>query len=92
MLKSKSKEQSEVNAATSLTTLGDAPAFFQNQMYAEAVANTQAMNQLRLAVVAKAVEAILNPSPGSEIDPAMLMALIDKLGENPSPEISGKTE
>ena len=42
------KEQSESVAATNLKTLGDAPAFYQNAGYAESLANTQAMNQLRM--------------------------------------------
>ena len=57
------KEQSESVAATNLKTLGDGPAWFQNAGYAEALANTQAMNQLRMTLLGKVSESIISTSP-----------------------------
>ena len=52
------KEQSESVSATNLKSLGDAPAFFQNQMYASAVARSQAMDQVLVALTGKVGEAV----------------------------------
>jgi hypothetical protein len=57
------KEQSESVAATNLKTLGDGPAFFQNQMYAQAVSASSSWNVLNQAVVGKIVESIIATSP-----------------------------
>ena len=78
------KEQSESVAATNLKTLGDAPAFFQNQMYAQAVTNAAGWNNLNQAVVSKASEMILNTSANSEgADVAALGMLIKALVNTP---------
>ena len=57
------KEQSESVAATNLKTLGDGPAFYQNQAYAESNANQQAMNQLRMTLLGKIAESIIATTP-----------------------------
>jgi hypothetical protein len=56
------KEQSESVAATNLKTLGDGPAFFQNQMYAQAVSSAAGWNTINQAVVTKAAETVLATS------------------------------
>ena len=57
------KEQSESVAATNLKTLGDAPAFYQNQMYAQAVANAAGWNTINQTLVGKICESIISTSP-----------------------------
>jgi len=85
------REQSESVAATNLKTLGDAPAFFQNQMYAQAVTAAAGWNNLNQAVVSKASEMILNTSANSEgADLASLGMLIKALVN--TPPISGQNE
>lgn len=71
------REMSESVAATNLKSLGDAPAFYNNLAFANAVAHQHAMNQIGQAGVAKAVEMILGTNPregGADI--AALMQLI----------------
>ena len=78
------KEQSESVAATNLKTLGDAPAFFQNQMYQQAVSAAAGWNTINQSVVSKASEMILNTSSNSEgADVAALGMLIKALVNTP---------
>lgn len=78
------REQSESVAATNLKTLGDAPAFFQNQMYAQAVQASAGWTSLNQSVVSKASEMILNTSANSEgADIAALGMLIKALVNTP---------
>lgn len=50
-------------AAVNTKSLGDAPAFYQNQAYANAGANQQAMNTLLMTLTGKVCEAIIATSP-----------------------------
>ena len=80
------REQSESVAATNLKTLGDGPAFFQNQSYAESLANTQAMNQLRMTLLGKVAESIIATSPAEGgADAASLGQLAKILQQTPPP-------
>jgi hypothetical protein len=79
------KEQSESVAATNLKTLGDGPAFYQNQMYAQAVQNAAGWNTINQAVVSKAAEMVMNTSANSEgNDVASLALLLKALRAQPS--------
>ena len=79
------REQSESVAATNLKTLGDAPAWFQNQMYAQAVSASAGWNTLNQAVVSKASEMVLNTSANSEgADVAALGMILKALRGLPS--------
>ncbi len=78
------KEQSESVAAANLKTLGDGPAFYMNQQYAESVAQTQAMNQIRIAIVGKVAEALITTQPGEGgVDVAGMQALSKMVGNIP---------
>ena len=78
------KEQSESVAATNLKSLGDAPAFYQNQMYAQAVQASAGWTSLNQAVVSKASEMVLNTQANSEgADIAALGMLIKALVNTP---------
>ena len=78
------KEQSESVAATNLKTLGDGPAFFTNAGYAESLANTQAMNQLRMTLLGKVSESIISVSPAEGgADVASLGMLAKMFGNVP---------
>ena len=57
------KEQSESVAATNLKVLADGPAFFQNQMYSQAVSNAAGMSAVYTALVGKVAESIIATSP-----------------------------
>lgn len=78
------REQSESVAATNLKTLGDAPAFYQNQMYNQAVQASAGWTSINQSVVSKASEMILNTSANSEgADIAALGMLIKALVNTP---------
>jgi hypothetical protein len=80
------KEQSESVAATNLKTLGDGPSFYQNMSFAESVANTQAMNQLRMTLLGKVAESIIAVSPSEGgVDVAALGALAKIVQGTPPP-------
>jgi hypothetical protein len=80
------REQSESVAATNLKTLGDGPAFYQNQSFAESLANTQAMNQLRMTLLGKVAESIIATSPAEGgADAASLGQLAKILQQTPPP-------
>jgi hypothetical protein len=79
------KEQSESVAATNLKTLGDGPAFFQNQMYAQAVSNSAGWNTINQAVVSKASEMLLNTTAAEGgADIAALGMILKALRAQPS--------
>lgn len=80
------KEQSESVAATNLKTLGDAPGWYQNQAYAESLANTQALNQLRMTLLGKVAESIIQVSPAEgAIDASVVGQLAKMLQQTPPP-------
>lgn len=80
------KEQSESVAATNLKTLGDGPAWYQNAGFAESLANTQAMNQLRMTLLGKVSESIISTSPAEGgADTAILGQLAKMLQMTPPP-------
>ena len=80
------KEQSESVAATNLKSLGDGPAFYQNQAFAESLANTQAMNQLRMTLLGKVAESIIATSPAEGgADAAAIGQLAKMLQMTPPP-------
>jgi hypothetical protein len=79
------KEQSESVAATNLKTLGDAPAWYQNQMYSQSVSAAAGWNTINQSVVSKASEMILNTSSNSEgADVAALGMILKALRGLPS--------
>ncbi len=57
------KEMAESVAASNLKTVGDGPAWYQNQAFAESLANTQAMNQLRMTLLGKIAESVIATTP-----------------------------
>lgn len=80
------REQSESVAATNLKVLGDGPAFYQNQGMSESLANTQAMNQLRMTLLGKVAESIIATSPAEGgADAASLGQLAKILQQTPPP-------
>ena len=84
------KEQSESVAATNLKTLGDAPAFFQNQMYNQAVQAAAGWTSINQAIVSRASEMVLNTTSNSEgADIAALGMLIKALVNTP-PQSTGE--
>ncbi len=85
------REQSESVAATNLKTLGDGPAWYQNQAYAEALANTQAMNQVRMSLVGKLGESILATSPHEAAGSVAMTGLLAKLMQTTPPVTSGQS-
>lgn len=79
------KEQSESVAATNLKTLGDGPAFYTNAGYAESLANTQAMNQLRMTLLGKVSESIIATSPTEGGTDVGALGMIAKMFGNTPP-------
>ncbi len=77
-------QQSEVVAATNMKVVGEAPAFFQAQMYNQAVQASAGWTTLNQAIVSKASELILNTTAKSEgADIATLGMLIKALVNTP---------
>ena len=54
------KEAVETVAVANVKTIAEAAAFYQAQTFAETHANNQALNALRLSIVAKATDAVFN--------------------------------
>ncbi len=79
------KEQSESVAATNLKTLGDGPAFYTNAGYAESLANTQAMNQLRMTLLGKVSESIISVSPAEGGTDVAALGMLAKMFGNVPP-------
>jgi len=80
------KEQSESVAATNLKALGDAPAFYQNQMYAQAVSHAASWNTIAQAIAGKVAESIIMVSPAEGgVDVAALGQLMKGLQMTPPP-------
>ena len=80
------REQSESVAATNLKVMADGPAFYQNQAMGESLANTQAMNQLRMTLLGKVAESIIATSPAEGgADAAALGQLAKILQQTPPP-------
>jgi hypothetical protein len=79
------REQSESVAATNLKTLGDGPAFYQNQAYAESLANTQAMNQLRMTLLGKISESVIATSPHEAAGGMAMAGVLAKIMQTTPP-------
>lgn len=84
------REQSESVAATNLKTLGDGPAFYQNMAYGEAIANTQAMNQLRMTLLGKIAESVIHTNAGEGASNAAQTALLAKMMQSTPPLTAGQ--
>ncbi|WP_396957163.1 hypothetical protein [Nitrosomonas sp.] len=94
------REMSESVAATNLKSLADAPAFYQNLAYSNAVQTQQAMSaimvnqiqamhQISNAAVGKIVESIIETSPSEGgVDVATLQQLLK--GANLTPPVTGQ--
>ena len=57
------KEQSESVAASNLKSLGDAPAFYNNQAYQISLDGLQGWRTINQAIVGKVAEAIISTAP-----------------------------
>ena len=57
------KEAAESVTFSNVKTVGEAAAFYQAQTFAETHAHNQAMNALRVGIIAKATDAVLNLQP-----------------------------
>ena len=79
------KEQSESVAATNLKVMGDGPAFYTNGGYAESLANTQAMNQLRMTLLGKVSESIIGTSPAEGGSDTAALGMLAKIMGNTPP-------
>jgi len=79
------REQSESVAATNLKTLGDGPSFYTNAGYAESLANTQAMNQLRMTLLGKVSESIIATSPAEGGSDTAALGMLAKMFGNLQP-------
>lgn len=82
------KEQSESVAATNLKTLGDGPAFFQNQAYQMANDGLAGWRTINQAIVGKVAEAIISTQPSEGgADVAALQQLMK--GAQTTPPVTG---
>ena len=86
------REQSESVAATNLKTLGDAPGWYQNQAYAESLANTQAMNQLRMTLLGKVAESIIKTNPGEALADVSSGGMLAKILQGTPPPTNIPTQ
>lgn len=79
------KEAAESVAFDNVKTIGGASSFYAAQMMNETLAQTQAMNQIRLAVVSKATDSILTTSAEEGVTPTALAEILSKIGGNTPP-------
>lgn len=84
------REQSESVAATNLKVLGDGPAFYQNQAMAESLANTQAMNQLRMTLAGKIAESVIHTNPSEGAGDTAMAGILAKLMQTTPPLTAGQ--
>ena len=73
------KEGAETAGFANVKTLGEAAAFYAAQSFAETHANNQAMNQLRIAILAKATDAVMNLQPDEGGTAAGLLGQLAKM-------------
>ena len=85
------KEQSESVAATNLKTLGDAPAFFQNQMYAQSVSAAAGWNTINQTLVGKICESIISTSPAEGGADLAALGMLIKGMQTVPPYTGGQT-
>ena len=85
------KEQSESVAATNLKTLGDGPAFYQNQMYSQAVNNAAGWNSINQALVGKVAESIIATSPAEGGADLAALGMLIKGMQTVPPYTGGQT-
>ena len=80
------KEAAETVGFSNVKTVGEAASFYQAQAFAETHANNQAMNQLRISVLAKATDAVMNlqPSEGAAAS-GIIGQLAKMLQQTPPP-------
>ena len=82
------REQSESVAATNLKVLGDGPAFYTNQGYANATTMQQGMNSVFASVIAKSAEMVIETKPAhAGGDVAALQQLMK--GAQTTPPVTG---
>ena len=85
------KEQSESVAATNLKVLADGPAFFQNQMYAQAVSAAAGWSQINQAIVGKVAESIISTSPAEGGADLAALGMLIKGMQTVPPYTGGQT-
>lgn len=86
------KEQSESVAATNLKTLGDAPAFYQNQMYNQAVQAAAGWTTIQQSVVGKIAESIIAVQPAEGGADIAAMAQLAKIVQGTPPPTNIPTQ
>lgn len=85
------EDQSKSVAAANLKSLGDAPAFYNNLAYGNAIAHQQSIQQLQLALTAKAAEMILATSPvEGGVDLAALQQIVKTAQTTPPETAEGR--
>ena len=79
------REAAESVAFVNTKALGDAPAWYQNQMFAQSVSASAGWTTINQAVVSKAAEMVMNTSANSEgADVAALGMILKALRGLPS--------
>jgi hypothetical protein len=79
------KEAAESVSFVNTKALGDAPAWFQNQMFAQSVSASAGWVTLNQAIVSKAAEMVMNTSANTEgADVAALGMILKALRGQPS--------
>lgn len=86
------KEQSESVAASNLKCLGDAPAFFQNQMYSQAVQAAAGWTTIQQSVVGKIAESIIAVQPAEGGADIAAMAQLAKIVQGTPPPTNIPTQ
>lgn len=68
------------------------PAFWTNQMMSESLANTQAMNQMRMTLLGKIAESIIAVNPGEALGPTAQGGILDKMLQQAPPPTNIPTQ
>jgi hypothetical protein len=86
------REAAEAVGFSNIKVIGEGPAFYQNQAMGETLANTQAMNQLRMTLLGKIAESVIATSPAEGGADTALMGILTKLVQGTPPPTNLPTQ
>ena len=86
------KEAAETVGFSNIKTVGEAASFYQAQSFAETHANNQAMNQLRMSILAKATDAVFNLQPAEGASASGILGQLAKMLQQTPPPTNIPTQ
>lgn len=86
------KEAAETVGFGNIKTVGESASFYAAQTFAETHANNQAMNQLRISILAKATDAVMNLQPDEGTASAGILGQLAKMLQQTPPPTNIPTQ